>query len=273
MGFETSWDKEKVISELKDFCRESGHSPQEREIPHIANLCRKYFGSFNAAKLEAGLTIKNQKVIQFPVNAFTLDKNLASIFSHITFDGHLYKNLRGLMFSSKSIEDIKRFGEIMKNKFGLQGNYRFNHSGSHKQTHQILFFNKQVNQFLFNNGLPKGNKASQAFDVPAWIKESEEFSREYLKIAYLCEGCLEKEKGRSPRISFVQSKCADVIEAGLIFMESLKSMLRDNGIESGKLYISPERLRRRDNKPSHDIRFRIKTSDSNRFIREIGWLK
>ena len=33
------------------------------------------------------------------------------------------------------------------------------------------------------------------------------------------------------------------------------------------------RIRKRDNKITKDIRFRIKTEDNDKFIREIGWLK
>ena len=50
-------------------------------------------------------------------------------------------------------------------------------------------------------------------------------------------------------------------------------MLKYFDIKATKCYISGNRIRKRDNKISKDIKFRIKTEDNNRFINKIGWLK
>lgn len=266
--------KIEVVLQLQRSAQALGHSPQRREIPSLAMKCYNEFGSFNKAKIEAGLDIKNKKIDKFPKRAFELDKDLAAIISYITFDGHLYKNFRGLFYSSKNLSDLQEFEKVMRRKFGFKGNYHLNNSGSRKQTHVIYFFSKRVCEFLFKIGVPKGDKAIQVFDVPLWIQESKEFSREYLKIAFLCEGSLEREEGRNPRISFIQAKEINIIDSGLNFMSTIKSMLNKFEIKTGKSGISKlSRVRKRDNKMTKDIKFRIRTSDSNRFISEISWLK
>jgi hypothetical protein len=267
----------KLIEDLRLSSIRLGHSPQRREVPYLALKCYKHFGSFNIAKTKAGLEIKNVRFDKFPKNAFRQDKDLAAIISYITFDGHLYKTFKGLYYSSKNVEDLKRFEEVMTRKFGLQAHYKLFNSGSYKQTHMIYFFNKKICEFLFRKGLPKGDKAIQRFDVPMWIVNSREFSREfsreYLKIAYLCEGSIKEEKEREPRITFTQAKHFDVLDSGLNFMSTLKEMLTQFKIESGEIYVSAPRVRKKDNKFMNDLRFRIKVKDNNRFISEIGWFK
>lgn len=265
--------RKELIKELKESEDKLGHSPKKREVPNLANKCYYHFGSFNKAKKIAGLEIKNVIITKFPKNAFKKDKDLAAILSYITFDGHLYKDLKGFYFSSKNIKDLEDFVEIIKRKFGLPPRYHLFNSGSRNQTHAVYFFNKPICNYLLKMGAPKGDKVIQKFDVPKWIVNSKEFSREYLKIAYLCEGSLGKEKGRNPRITINTAKCIDIIDSGINFMNTLRKMLKKFKIGSNELYFFGIRKRKRDNKISKDIRFRINVQDNDKFIREIGWLK
>ena len=182
--------RKELIKELKDSAKKLGHPPQRREVQNLAMKCYRYFGSFNKVKKIAGLEIKNVIITKFPKNAFKKDKDLAAIISYITFDGHLYKDLKGFYYSSKNIKDLKVFDGIVKRKFGLPPRYHLFNSGSRNQTHVIYFFNKIICKFLVKIGVQKGDKVIQEFNVPNWIFKSKEFSREYLKIAYLCEGSL-----------------------------------------------------------------------------------
>jgi len=56
-------------------------------------------------------------------------------------------------------------------------------------------------------------------------------------------------------------------------MNSIREMLKKFKISSNEFYFSGIRKRKRDNKFSKDIRFRIKVQDNDKFIREIKWLK
>lgn len=266
--------QKEIIIKLQDFATLIGHSPQRRELPSFALKCYKHFGSFNAAKIKAGLNIKNIKTTSFPANAFELDKDMASIASYVTFDGHLYQDLSGSMYSSKNIEDLKKFEKIVKRKFGLKGKYYLFSGGIgvHK-THRICFFNKTICKRLHDLEIPSGDKVTKIFNVPKWIYSSNELSREYLKIAFFCEGCFEKEKRRKPRITFANAKCEDLLYNGIEFVNQLRKMLKRFDIDTTEHFISGKRIRNRDGKISKDIRFRVKVGANNKFISEIGWLK
>lgn len=266
-------DKQEIKNELRVVAKNLGRSPKRRDVPNLAAKCYKIFGSFNKAKSEAGLRIVNVRITTFPKNAFKLDKDLASIVSYVTFDGHLYQSLKGFYYSSKRIEDLKKFEEIVDRKFGLPARYHLFSTGSRKQTHLVYFFNKKVCRHLFDAGAPKGDKVVQKFSVPRWIFNSKEFSREYLKIAYLCEGSIIKEKGRTSRISINTAKCIGLMDSGIKFMNTLREMLEKFNIRSHKCHLVGERIRKRDGKITRDVRFRVKIKDNDRFISEIGWLK
>jgi len=265
----------KILNELRDEADRLGHSPKRREIPKLAWKCYKHFVSFNKAKKKAGLSIVNVRIIDFPKEVFELDKDMARLASYLTFDGHLYKDLKGFMYSSKNIEDLKEFEKLIKRKFGhLREIYHLNSGGAGKtKTHKIYFFNKRICKELFKLGIPKGDKVIQEFSVPKWINNNKEFSREYVKIAFFCEGCFTEEFGRTPRIQINTAKCEEIFNSGLEFMYALKMMPEKFDIQTTKCYISGRRLRKRDGKVTRDIKFRIDIKDNNKFIKEIGWLK
>lgn len=77
--------QKEIIEKLKEKSIELGHSPNKREILALATRCYNYFKSFNDAKINAGLDVKNVKQTVFPKNAFNLDKDMAQITSYLTF--------------------------------------------------------------------------------------------------------------------------------------------------------------------------------------------
>jgi len=264
--------QKEVISKLRGFYKTFNHSPTKREIPKIFWECCREFGSFNKAKKKAGLEVKNIRITNFPEKAFVPDKDLVAISSYLTFDGHLYKNGRAFFYSSKRIEDINDFNKLISKKFRMPGKCQWNSAGSENQTHKIYVFNKELTQKLIELGIPNGDKTNQSFQVPNWIKNNKEFSRMYLKVAFLCEGSM-KEKRKNPRIQINLAKTQEFLSSGFMFMEDLRKMLRGFRIRTTNCAIIGERIRKKDNKISKDIRFRVITSDNNKFIKEIGWLK
>jgi len=263
-----------ILEELKEISGESKHSIKRRDSSNkLYQDCIKYFGSFNKAKEKAGLDIRNVRILNFPKKVFKKDKDLAKIASYLVFDGHLYNDLSGFYFSSKNINDLKKFEKIVKRKFGIKGKYYLNNGGIAKNTHKFIVFNKKICNKLLSFGIPKGDKVAQKFNVPKWISSSKEFSREYLKIAFFCEGSIKEELKRKPRIQINIAKIENHINSGLEFMDTLKNMLKKFNINTTKCYVWGKRLRKKDNKISKDIRFRIVLGDNNKFIKEIGWIK
>jgi hypothetical protein len=265
--------QKEIISKLKERAAEIGKTPTKRDIPALAMRCYNHFNSFNEAKALAGLKVMNVRKTTFPTDAFNLDRDMAKIVSYLTFDGHLYKNLSGFMFSSKNIKDIEDFVIIIKRKFNLPPKYHLNSAGSSNQTHKVFFFNKKIGEILLNLGVPKGDKVIQEFIVPEWIFSSKEFSREYLKIAYLFEGSNKENDRKNPRIQINTAKEECIINSGLVFMNQLREMLSKFEIKTTRCLIYGGRIRKKDNKKTRDVKFRIITEDNPKFMKEIGWLK
>jgi DNA-binding transcriptional regulator WhiA len=190
--------------------------------------------------------------------------------AYLTFDGHLYKDLSAFFLSSRRIKNLKEFERIIKRKFGMNGKYKLNSGGIKNNTHKFIIFNKKISKELHKLGVPKGDKVIQNFNIPTWVSSSKEFSKEYLEIAFLCEGCNKDEKGRTPRIQINIAKTEDIIDSGLRFMNNLRKMLKNLGINTTKCYITGKRSRKTDGKISKDIKFRIDIKDNHKFIKQIA---
>ncbi|MEK6935429.1 MAG: hypothetical protein AABW67_01450 [Nanoarchaeota archaeon] len=269
-------EQKEIIKQLKEISERLKHSIKRRDCPYKLYIDSvRCFGSFNKAKEKANLITSNNIIINFKKDAFKKDGDLAQIASYITFDGHLYDTLRCFYFSSKHVKDLKKFEKLIKKKFGIfSGKYYLDSGGQGKnKTHKYIVFNKKISQKLFKLGVPKGDKVNQAFKIPRWIFYSKPLSKEYLKIAFFCEGCFKESKNRTPRIAINLAKTEEFIADGINFMEDLKKMLKYFNIRTTKCYVYSNRIRKRDNKISRDIKFRIKIEDNNRFINKIGWIK
>src|SRR3989338_3723516 len=159
-------NKKEVIKELRIITKERGKSHNRRSNPlKLYYHCIKQFKYFNEAKKQAGLKLYNNRCPNLPRSAYILDKDLVKLVSFLTFDGHLYKN-----------------------KFGLNGNYRLKADGFGKSVNYRVY-SKELGNFLNKVGTPKGDKMLVSFDIPDWIKKNKEFAKEYLKVAFYCEGC------------------------------------------------------------------------------------
>ena len=265
--------QKEIIKELREISENIGYSLKRRDCSwELYFECVDEFGFFNNAKQKAGLIIRNVRILDFPKEVFNLDKDMARIASYLTFDGHIYKDLSTFFYSSINIKDLEEFEKIIKRKFKISGKYYFNCGGIKKQTHCYYVFNKRLCNELVKIGIPSGEKVTQRFNVPKWIVDSKELTREYLRIAYLCEGSM-KESNRTPRIQISTAKVGEMLDSGFEFMETLRIMLNKFNIETTPCNIMGNRIRKSDGKISKDIRFRIKIADNNKFIKNIGWLK
>ncbi len=197
---------------------------------------------------------------------------LVRIVSYLTFDGHLYKDLSGFYLSSNNINTLNEFQKEVKELFNLiskrleKNNYCYGN-----KNYKLRFFNTQISKYLQKLGTPEGNKTLTEFRVPNWIKNNKNLSKEYLKIAYFCEGC-NKEKRKNPRIQFNINKSKNKLENGLNFINDLKDMLKQFNIETGKTTITTGNIRK-DLIITKQLKFRILTRDNKKFINKIKWIK
>jgi len=260
-----------IISELKRIAKKLGHSPIRREVPTLAKKCYDNFNSFNEAKELAGIEIKNKQIKTFPKRAFKLDKDLVTILAFLTADGHLYKDKKGFYFSSKDKNFLKILEKIITKKFAIKGKY-IPGEGFGK-SYKYLVFNKIVTLFLINSGVPAGDKMLVSFDVPNWIKKNGKFSREYLRILFYCEGSKYKQSKNTESIKINFNKSVKLEKDVIRFLNSLKAMLLKFGIDTTNTWNSKSNLRKKDRVITRLYAFKIKSSDVNKFINKIGWLK
>jgi len=268
-------NKQETIRELKICSKELGYSIKRRDCSKSLYFsCVNNFGSFNKAKENAGLEIKNKRLKRIDKSIFNKDAKLSQIASYITFDGHLYKDSKAFYYSSKNISDLNEFEKLIKNKLKISGKYYLNNGGAtNVKTHKYIVFSKLISEGLIDLGIPKGDKTNRDFEVPPWVKKSRSLSKEYLKIAFFCEGSFKDDSRKNPRISIGISKTEEHLNSGINFMNSLKEMLEKFNIQTTKCYITGNRIRKKDGLTSRDIRFRILTQDNHKFINKIGWIK
>jgi hypothetical protein len=263
--------QKEIVYELKKKAKELGHSPKRREISKLALKCYSHFNSFNQAKKLAGLNIVNVRVINFPKNAFDFDKDLARIIAFLTADGHLYKSLRGFLFYSNNKTVLKELEDIIFKKFGLIGTY--SEGTGYGKCFRYRVFNKKISLFLKESGSPIGDKMLTSFDVPDWIKDNKEFSREYLKTLFYCEGSKSKHSKNTEIIRINFNKAEILLKDGLTFINSIKKLLERYAIETSEIWITKGNIRKKDREITKQITFQIKSNSNNKFIKEIGWLK
>jgi len=265
--------QKEIITELKGISEKLRHSIKRRDCSCKLYIdCVRYFGSFNKAKEKAGLDIFSVKNSEIVDSLLKKDLDLVRIVAFINFDGHLAKDLKSFYYSSKNLRDVILFEKIIKRKFNVKCKIKENSTGSAKQTHLCWVFNSPLTKKLNELGAVKGDKIVFQYIIPKWIISNREFSKEFLKIAFFCEGSNKEEKGRETRIRFSMHKSEELLKNGVKFINQLKTMLNKFDINTTPIYISNARTRK-DRIKTKLLAFRIKIKDNNKFINKIGWIK
>ncbi len=193
------------------------------------------------------------------------DLDLVRIITYLFFDGHLYKDLSCFYFSSKDDQILKELDKIVQRKFGIKGRFYYNDGGAGRiKTHKYRVFNKKICTELNNLGVPKGSKTITEFTIPKWIIKNKKFAKEFIKIAYFCEGSM-KENRKNPRIKLNINKAQQLLKNGLLFMESIRNILKKNDIETTNIGIYNAKIRS-DGVKVKELRFRVITKHNNKFI-------
>ena len=194
------------------------------------------------------------------------DKDLAKLISYLTFDGHLAKDLKCFYLSSKNKDTLSDFEKIINRKFDISG--RIEKGMGYGESYKYRVFNRKICRFLEKIGTPKGSKVTKNFLIPNWIKNNKELSREYLRVAFDCEGSIWFEK--QPKIRFGMCKIEELLENGIEFLEQMKSMLEEFDINSTKTWLIKGN-NRKDGKITKGLYFKLKQTSLKQFAKEIGF--
>lgn len=268
--------KEETLNNLILISKRLNKNLGRRDISYkLYYNCCNDFNLFNEAKIAAGLKISRRKCLPISEESEKFTLELVRIVAYITGDGHLNKDLKGFFYSSKDINSLKDFEFCVKKQFNFSTSKIKNRDKYHYgEITLYLYFNTTIARFLYSIGTPKGDKVANAFNIPDWIKNNKRFIREYLKILFYCEGSKYIDNKRD-RIQINMRKIDDLKEEGIIFMSSIKDVLKNEfNIETGKVRISKGTKRiNKDDKETNDFRIEIKKAFVDKFEKEIGWIK
>lgn len=198
------------------------------------------------------------------------DLDLVRIVSYLFFDGHLYNTLKCFYFSSNNLSILREIDKIVQRKFKVKGRLYLNDGGAGRvKTHKYRVFNKKICIDLEKLGVPKGCKTTKEFSLPSWIKNNKRFSKEFVKIAYFCEGSMRENDRKNPRIIFHISKANFFLKDGVKFLNEIINIINSFKIGTTKIGVY-NRKQRKDGVNVKELRFRIITKDNNNFIKHFA---
>lgn len=180
------WYKEKIISELKRIAVLTKKSPTFRDVElyggsGLCCACKSYFGTFDAAKLSAGL-VPTQRVYELPDGFDILTQELAYVFGAVYGDGFFDAKKIGLNVTDKDFAE--NFAKIIRTWSKKKPTIKYNIK--HKYYEVRLYSTRAV---TFLEKLP----------VVGLLDSKEEIKCAFLKGIYDAEGTVAASNIDSPR--------------------------------------------------------------------------
>ncbi len=198
------------------------------------------------------------------------DLDLVRIISYLFFDGHLYNTLKCFYFSSNNLDILKQLDKIVQRKFKVKGKFYVGDGGAGRfKTHKYRVFNFKLCKELEELGVPKGCKTITSYKFPDWIKNNKIFAREFVKIAYFCEGSMKENDRNNPRIIFHISKADYLLKDGIKFVNEIIKIIQSKKIRTTPIGIYDRKIRK-DGAKVKELRFRIITEDNHKFIKDFA---
>lgn len=160
---------------------------------------------------------------------------LASLVAHGLGDGSLAEERFQVEYKNKDIDCIQDVLAAAKTVFNIEVSATKDERGIY-----LVMLPSTVGQILHLAGAVQGNKTKKDFDVPYWIKNGvPEIKKFFLRALFDDEGsvCVGK---KSSNIKIFMSKLASKKDSLISFFESIRRMLSDFGITSGKVQIYRE---------------------------------
>ena len=195
------------------------------------------------------------------------DIDLAHIVSYLTFDGHLTEDLKCFYLSSKHLDTLSHFAQLVQNKFSMKGRFEKD-DNAYGESYKYRVFSRHVCRLLEKMGTPKGNKTTKIFHIPHWIKADKECARAYLCTAFDCEGSIWIED--KPKIRFGIFKRTELIENGFAFSNELKSLLAQFEVSTSNTWLMKGNIKE-DGTETIGFYFKIKQESIPVYASEIGF--
>lgn len=207
---------------------------------------------------------------------------LAEIIAAVLTDGHIdwythdnYPRARKILLYSDDKEECKWFLRTCQSLFEISGDiqkYNSKTGYSRGNSYKAVIHNATLAKILILTGVPAGNKTKTGYEVPKWIMEGDNETRlRFLKVLFNFDGSVPNNKKDRPcswQMQFTLNKEETLIENGVKFLEQIKKLLKEFGINCGEV-IRHEDAR---NKYTLIISFSNQESIVN-FYRRVGFMK
>jgi intein/homing endonuclease len=196
---------------------------------------------------------------------------LSGMVSDLMCDGHLQDSRWRLDFCSKDTSELRRFGKVIFDNFGLRGKIRECTGNRFGETYLYGVNNKLFSRILNKIGVPSGSKVNNRYVIPSWIIRDRECFREFVRRYFTCEGTVSIEGGNS-FIEVVMAKSELILDSGFLFLNQMKRGLRHHfDIETMKIFKSGRNFRK-DGTSSINLKLRIKKlEDMRKFYSMVGF--
>jgi len=205
----------------------------------------------------------------FPIKA---NERLAGVVADLIGDGHLQGEPKWRIdFTSKSIDELKRFEKEINLLFGINGKIRECLSNKFGKTYNLAINCSPITRILFLCGVPAGQKVLTAFLIPNWIKKDKKCFKRFAQRIFSCEGYVFYEQGRKlPQIRLEMWK-SEKIKEKINFVEELASYLKIHfDIQSTVRNVNIYNIRK-DNIITRPMRIYILGESVKKFQKEIGF--
>ena len=206
------WKKDSVPHALKPviYLKEKNLlplNPLDERMPIIARICGALFG-------DGGIDGRRLSRIYFSVGSNEFEdldefkKDLISVFG---------KDIESAITTRKSVSNMGSGLELSVN-------------------------NSFIARFFYALGVPKGDKVSQSFSVPFWIKLSDKLQKEFFSSLITCElyGNIKKS---SDTPNFVMAKLKRFEKEHMDFLDEIRAFLLKNNVKVSEVKQDKEYLK------------------------------
>ncbi len=190
---------------------------------------------------------------------------LADIAACIISDGYLqvrprYDSKQYLYFGfySKHQDELEKFNNKISRLFGIKGVIREVGKRDYGYSKGCIVLNAALTRVLTLCGVPANEKVTQRFSVPKWILNgSKDLKSSFLMASFSCEASIGFDKSKSSwEIRFFANKIRSLYDDGIGYMNSLKGMLKEFGIETSNVFVNS--IDKRNKEPKESIGFCFK---------------
>ena len=253
---------------------------------HMSNKASKNLGIIIVSHRDLKSTYKSKKYFDLALknygNLLPLipSKELAVIAGSLLTDGHIDIRKRDLSmyygyigFFSKYKHELEKFENNFFKVFKVKGKIRNWGIKRYGKCKGYIVINSVISRILYLSGIPGGDKVSQTYDVPSWVKNSDmKIQQAFLKTIFDCEGTITYSKQKHKwEIKYSMYKTLDLLNNSIQFLNNLGKMLGNFDIKT-KIHKKEQYVRKKDNKKIIGLNLKFDDYNSiNGYAKYIGF--